>query len=114
MHKDAKIILIISIEGRLVMVAACSTALQLVPSVDETYAGTASSCEEDLVRSTRLHQKRTEGTQKKLGSFRPQRLHRLLPKGDSGGESLPMLQPRYLDIAAIRLIYEAKVQISGL
>lgn len=49
MHNDAKITLIISIEGQLVMVAACSTALQLVPSLDETYARTASRCEENLV-----------------------------------------------------------------
>lgn len=85
------------------MVAACSTALQLVPSVDETYARTASNCEEDLEQSERFHRKRIEGAQKKLGSFRPQRLHRLLPEGDSGGESLLMLQPRHVDIAAIIL-----------
>lgn len=39
------------------MVATCSTALQLVPSVDETDAGTASNSEEDLGKIERLHQK---------------------------------------------------------
>lgn len=69
------------------MVAACSTALQLLSSVDETRARTTSKCEEDLEGSRRLRKKRAEGAQKKLGSVRPQRLHRLLPEGDSGGES---------------------------
>lgn len=95
------------------MVAACSTALQLVPSVDETHAGTASNCEADLEQSGRLHRRRTEGAQKKLGSLRPQRLHRLLPEGDSGGESLLMLQPRCVDVAAIGQIYDTKAQKSG-
>lgn len=96
------------------MVAACSTALQLVPLVDETYAGTTSNCEEDLERSKRLHKRRAEGAQKKLGSFRPQRLHRLLPEGDSGGETLLMLQPQHVGVAVIVLIYDAKAQRSGL
>lgn len=86
------------------MVAVCSTALQLLPSVDETHSRTTSNCEEELERSKRLHKRRTGESQKKLGSFRPQRLHRLLPDGDSGGEWLLMLQPRHVDIAAIILI----------
>lgn len=92
-YLDAKLTWIISIEERLFMVAACSTALQLLPSVDETHAGTTSNYEADLEPSRRLHKKRTREAQKKLGSFRPQRLHRLLPEGDPGGQSLLMLQP---------------------
>lgn len=91
------------------MVAVCSTDLRLLPPVDETHPGTTSKCEEELGRSKRLHQRRTEKSQKKLGSFRPQRLHRLLPEGDSGGKWLLMLQPRHVDIAAIMPLYGPEI-----
>lgn len=82
----------------LIVVAASSTALQLFPYVDEICSRTTSNSEEDLGRSKSLHKKRTGGAQKKLGTIRPQRLHRLLPEGDSYGEWHLMLQARRVDV----------------
>lgn len=62
------------------------TALQFVPFTDEMFARPTSDSSAQLEWSKELHKGRAKGAQKNLGSFRPTRLHRLLPEWDPDGD----------------------------